>query len=257
MKYTKLMKHWHETPTLMETLVQKHYLFSRGFLYIGDSSIQQTSSEFDKEVMRKLQGAEEVARLPFFYSGLSGYLSWQEKIIEGKYQFYAIFPEEKEEKSPDTWPGGFQAAAKMNPPENPASPYRTIKRKLPSELLYELSFERLGILYENVHNFYFEHNQKRNETKKFKHTLTIEDLLILSRMENKNILDTAQLRGKQSFPEDRKVGKYLDDHLSRSPLVTRVSRSPIFTLSMDALDGIYAAVVHKNYLRSGFQESDI
>ena len=250
MKYATLMKYWAQKPTLMEALIQKHYLLSRGFKEVGISSIRQTSPEFNKEVIEKLQGAEEVAKIPVFSSGLSMYLGGQETIIEGKYQFYALFPEEEEEKIPDTLPGGFRAERQFDLFENPASPFRTIKRKLPSYLLHELD-DNL-ILHENVHKFYFEPNQNADEKRKLKHTLTLDDILILSRMEHGNSLDTVQLRNKHSNPEDRKAGKRLDDHLSRSPLVMRVSKSSVYALSPDALDGMYAAEVHKKYLPADY-----
>lgn len=250
MKYANLMKYWQDAPTLMEALVRKHYLLSRGFLYVGDSSLQQRSSEFNKKVMEKLQRAEAIARIPFFAPS-SGYLGLQEKAVESKYQFFATFPEEEEEKIPDTLPGGFRVERQMDLCENPPSPFKTIKRKLSSELLYELSFERLGVLYENVEKLYFEPNQKENEKHKSPHTLTIDDVILLSRMEKENKLDVAQLRNKHSTAEDRKLGKRLEE-IRLSPLLVQIERA-VYALSPQAFDGMYAAVVHKKYLPPEFQ----
>lgn len=251
MKFAKVMKYWQQKPTLMEALIQKHYLLERGFVEVGISSTRQTAPDFNKELMKKLQGAEEVAKIPFFNAGLSRYLGGQETIVEGKYQFFAIFPEEEEEKIPDTLPGGFRAGAQQYELfENPASPFRTIKRKLPSGLLSEL--DNNIILYENVEKFYFEPHQKKGEKIKFKHNLTIDDIILLSKMEIGNTLDTVRLRSRHSSSEDRKAGKHLDDHLSKSQLVEQVGRTS-YTLSSDALEGMYAAVVHKKYLPDGFR----
>ena len=240
------MKYWQkEQLTLMEALIQKHSLLQRGYKYVGISATRQTSPDFNKDLMKKLQKAEEVAMIPLFKSDFSLFLGGRETILEGRYSFYAIFPEEEEEEIPDTLPGGFRAEQQMDLFENPASPFRTIKRKLPSKLLSEL--DNNIILYENVKEFYFEPNQKEYEKMKFKHTLTIDDLILLSRMENKKMLDTAQLRNKHSNPEDRKAGKHLEDQLRMSKLVEQVGRTA-YTLSPEALDGMYAAVVHKKYL---------
>ena len=245
MKFAKVMKYWQKDQlTLMEALIQKHSFLQRGYRYAGISAIQQTSPEFDRALMKNLQRAEEVAMIPLFKSNLSLFLGGRETILEGMYSFYAIFPEEEEEEIPDTLPGGFRAEQQVNP-ENPASPFKTIKRALPSELLCEL--DKNIILYENVKEFYFEPYRKENENRQFKHTLTIEDVILLSRMEKGNELDSTQLRSRQSSPEERKTGKRLDDHLSRSPLVIRVARSN-YALSQEAFDGMYVAVVHKKYL---------
>ena len=242
MKRSNLMKYWQQEkpPTLMEALVRKHHLLNRGFQEAGVSSVYQTAPNFNKELMKRLKEAEEVALVPVFEL-TSVFLGGQEKIVEGTYRFFAVFPEE--EKIPDTLPGGFQVNL-----------FRTIKRKLPSELLYVLSFERLGILYENIESLYFEPNQKENEKHKFKHTLSIEDIILLSRMENNKAVDVDQFRSKHAVSEERNLGKRLDRHLSRSPLVTKVSRSSIYTLSQEALDGMYAAVVHKKHLPEGFKD---
>jgi len=261
MKYAKLMKYWQEKPTLMGALVRKHYLLSQGFVYVGDSSLQQTSADFNKEVMIKLQKAEEVVSIPVFNSGLSGYLGWQEAVVEGQYKFFARFPEDEEEAVPDTLPGGFRVERQLDLFENPASPYRTIKRRLPSELLYELSFERLCILHEQVERWYFEPDRELNkkehkrahQNKRVKCELTVEDIITLSKMENNQELNAAQLLRKDAAPEDRSAGKRLNDYLCKTPLVVRVYRNPIYTLSVDALNGGYAAVVHKKYLPREFQ----
>lgn len=249
------MEYWQEKPTLMEALVWKHYLLSRGFMYVGDSSLQQTSADFNKEVIRKLQKAEKVAKIPVFNSGPFGYLGWEEAIVEGRYHFFVRFPEEEEEDIPDTLPGGFRVERQLDLFENPASPSRAIKRRLPSELLYKLSFERLGILHEQVEEWYFEPNKKEGRNQRFKCALTVEDIITMSKMENNTELNAAQLRrSKHSAPEERSAGKRLEDYLRNTPLVTRVSRSPIYTLSLTALDGWYAAVVHKKYLPEVFHD---
>ncbi|MDP3698041.1 MAG: hypothetical protein Q8R47_00490 [Nanoarchaeota archaeon] len=220
----------------MESLIRKHHLRSRGYAYVGDSAVPKSSPDFDKNLLKRLQEAEKT----------------EEVAIGDKISFYAIFPEE-EEKIPDTLPGGFQAPAKKNPSEKSGSPYRTIKRKLPSELLYELGSERLGISYDRIHKTYFEPNQNAGHNHKYKHILTIDDLVIMSRMEDKNTLDSAKLQGNQSGEEDRKAGRRLENHLRLSPLITRVSRGQVYTLSSEALDGMYAAVVHKRYLPPDWQ----
>lgn len=242
MKYANLMKYWQDTPTLMEALVRKHYLLGRGFQEVGVSSVHQTAPNFNKALMKKLKEAEEVAMVPVFDSG-SMLLGAQEKIVPDTYRFFAVFPEEEEEKIPDTLPGGFQVESSL----------KMIKRRLPSELLYELSFERLGILYENVEEYYFEPNQKENEKHKFPHTLTIEDVIILSRMEKEKKLEVAKLKNKHSTAEDRKLGKRLED-IRLSPLLIQVERA-VYALSPQAFDGMYVAVVHKNYLPEGCWKS--
>ncbi|MEK6940003.1 MAG: hypothetical protein AABX31_04715 [Nanoarchaeota archaeon] len=247
MKYAALIKYWQERPTLMEALVRKHHLFSKGFVYVGDSALEQTSPHFDKEVIKRLQGAE-VMRIPLFIPS-SGYLGGQEKTVEGKYQFFALFPEE-EEKIPDTLPGGFRVERQQH--ENQVSPLRKIKQKSPSELLHKLSFERLGVLYENVEEFYFEPHQKENEGRQFPHTLTIDDVIILSRMEKEKKLDIARLKNKHSTTEDRRLGKRLED-IKLSPLLMRVERAA-YALSPQAFDGMYVAIVHKKHLPEGFRE---
>ena len=42
MKFARIMNYWQQNPSLMEALVQKHYLLRQGYRYIGDSSIKQT-----------------------------------------------------------------------------------------------------------------------------------------------------------------------------------------------------------------------
>jgi len=226
------MKHQSVT---MESLIRKHYLRSRGYAHVGDSAVPKSSPDFDKNLLKRLQGAEKT----------------EEVVIGDTISFYAIFPEE--EKVPDTLPGGFHAPAKMNPSEKSNSSYRTIKRKLPSELLYELGPGRLGISYDNVHKTYFEPNQNAGHNHKYKHVLTIDDLAIMSRMENNNTLDTVKLQDKQSSEEDRKAGRRLEHTLRLSPLITKVSRGQIYTLSSEALDGMYTAIVHKRYLPLDWQ----
>ncbi len=250
MKFARIMNYWQQNPSLMEALVQKHYLLRQGYLYVGDSSIKQTSPDFNKELMQNLQKAKEVAMIPLFRQDFSLFLSGRETIRPGMFSFYAVFPEEEEEKIPDTLRGGFQAQRQTGWCENSASQFRTIKRKLPSKLLLEL--DNNIILYENVKEFYFERNQNADPLWNFKHTLILEDIIILSRMENKNTLDSVKLRSNKSSEEDRKAGKRLEGHLNRSPLVARISKGPIYTLSSDALNGMYAAVVHKKYLPEHF-----
>jgi hypothetical protein len=196
--------------------------------------------------MQNLQKAEEVAMIPLFKQDLSFYLAGKETPRQGMYSFYAVFPEEEEEKIPDTLRGGFRVERQMGLFEDSSSLFRTIKRKLPSELLLEL--DRLIVLYENVKEFYFEPNKESGQNHNFKHVLTIDDVVILSRMENKNTLDTVKLRNNKSSEEDRKAGKRLEKYLNGSPLVARISNGPIYTLSSSALNGMYAAVVHKKYL---------
>lgn len=249
MKFAKIMNHWQQSPDLMEALVQKHYLLRQGYRYVGDSSIKQTSPEFNKELMQNLQKAEEVAMIPLFQQDFSLFLSGRETIRPGMFSFYAVFPEE-EEKIPDTLRGGFRVERQTGGCENSASQLRTIKRKLPSRLLLEL--DNNIILYENVKEFYFERDQNADPVWKFKHTLTLEDITILSKMENRNTLDSTKLKNNKSSAEDIKAGKRLENSLCRSPLVVRVSKGTVYTLSSDALNGMYAAVVHKKYLPEHF-----
>src|SRR3989338_7489153 len=110
----KKMKH---QSISMESLIRKHHLQSRGYAHVGDSAVPKSSPDFDKNLLKRLQEAEKT-----------------EEVASGdKISFYAIFPEE--EKIPYTLPGGFQAPPKinLNPLEKSSSPYRTVKRKLPSE----------------------------------------------------------------------------------------------------------------------------
>lgn len=252
MKYATPMKYWlqDKPPTLMEALVRKHYLLSKGFQEVGVSSVHQTSSDFNTNLMKRLPEAEEVAMVPFFELGNSLFLGEAEKIVPGTYRFFAIFPEEEEEKIPDTLPGGFRVDSQHY--ENPASPFRKIKRKSPSELLYELSYEQLGVLYENVERFYFEPHQREEKEHQFPHNLSIDDVIILSRMEKEKKLDLVELKNKHSSAEDRKLGKRLED-IRLSPLLIQIERS-VYALSPQALDGMYVAVVHKRYLPKGFQD---
>ena len=67
-------------------------------------------------------------------------------------------------------------------------------------------------------------------------------------MENKKTLNLAQLKGKNASEDDRIARNSLEHRLLKSPLVMRVSKYPVYTLSTDALDGIYAAVVPEMYL---------
>ena len=171
MKFARIMNYWQQNPSLMDALVQKHYLLRQGYQYVGDSSIKQTSPEFNKELMQNLQKAEEVAMIPLFQQDFSLLLSGRENIMPGMFSFYAIFLEEEEEKIPDTLRGGFRAERQMNWFENPASPFRTIKQKLPSKLLLEL--DNNIVLYENVQEYYFEPKQNAGQPHKFKHVLSI------------------------------------------------------------------------------------
>lgn len=244
------MNYWQQNPSLMDALVQKHYLLKQGYQYVGDSSIKQTSPEFNKELMRNLQKAEEVAMIPLFQHDLSLFLGGRENIRQGMFSFYAVFSEEEEEKIPDTLRGGFRVERQNGGCENSASALRTIKRRLPSKLLLEL--DNNIILYENVKEFYFERDQNADPLWKFKHTLALEDIIILSKMENGNTLDSTKLKNNKSSAEEVRAGKRLENSLCRSPLVVRVSKGMVYTLSSDALNGMYAAVVHKKYLPEHF-----
>ena len=150
--------------------------------------------------MQNLQKSEEVAMIPLFQQDFSLFLSGRETIRPGMFSFYAVFPEEEEEKIPDTLRGGFRAERQIGGCEHSASPFRTIKRKLPSKLLLEL--DNNIILYENVKEFYFERDQNADPLWKFKHALTLEDIIILSKMELGNTLDSTKLKNNISSEED-------------------------------------------------------
>ena len=123
---------------------------------------------------------------------------------------------------------------------------KTIIRRLPSKLLREL--DQLNVLYENVQSFHF-----KSKRQLFPHTLSLDDLLTLSRMENsKNPLDYSKLLNKTVSEEDRKARKSLDHGLRNSPLVQLIGRN-LYVLSQEARSGRYAAVVDAQYLPENYR----
>ncbi|HLD40219.1 MAG TPA: hypothetical protein VJB13_03690 [Candidatus Nanoarchaeia archaeon] len=228
----------------MDALVQKHYLQSRGFVYVGDSAEDPKSPYFDEDLFYKLQDAK-IEKIPAFErtSAQYLYLGSKEKKLEGVFSFYAILPEEEEEKIPDTLREGQRVPA---PVQKNSLEAKTIIRRLPSKLLREL--DQLNVLYENVQSFHF-----KSKRQLFPHTLSLDDLLTLSRMENsKNPLDYSKLLNKTVSEEDRKARKSLDHGLRNSPLVQLIGRN-LYVLSQEARSGRYAAVVDAQYLPENYR----
>ena len=242
-----------EIKTFMEALLLKNSLLSQGYEYVGDSGANEASTDFDQEIIGKLQDASKIAVIPVFDRGLF-HLAEKEGKINGRYSFYAQFPENKlkeEEAIPSTLRGGFAVNSKGKL-ESLSYSYLKIAKSLPSELLFELSYSKLRIPLDKVKQFYFEAQPAPAigaKTKELLIYLELADLLTLSSMENGNNLDYNQLRSRNATQKEREARKSLEHRLMRSPLLKKVSRTS-FTLSAQALQGLYVAEVDKVFLEN-------